>query len=165
MCYAIFRISVKEFCSPIAQSLSTLSAMHRLTCLTITSWRIQINQETVRHFGWPSIYSAMLFYAGIWPTTVVLNNKCQKVPILFQEATKMKWYISDWSARGFIIGFCMLLGYLDFQSAFKVAYFRLIDDICDKMHVQIMIDIRWFSLIGLWYLVYVNTVSFLLCNV
>ncbi|KAJ3691394.1 hypothetical protein LUZ61_020558 [Rhynchospora tenuis] len=134
-------LSFNELSGLIPQSLSTLSSLHNLN---LSYNNFSGNIPTGRQLDTisdPSIYIGNSYLCG--PLT---NKSCSKdlASLSIESAhnqREMVWFYSA-IALGFIFGFWSVCVILIFRIAWSVPYFQRIDNLFDKMYIQIVLAMR-----------------------
>ncbi|KAJ4776384.1 LRR receptor-like serine/threonine-protein kinase GSO1 [Rhynchospora pubera] len=134
-------LSFNELSGLIPQALSTLSSLHNLN---LSYNNFSGNIPTGRQLDTisdPSIYIGNSYLCGS-PT----NKNCSKdqTSLSIESATNQSeilWFY--WAiALGFFMGFWSVCVILIFRIDWSVAYFQIIDNLFDKMYIQIVLAMR-----------------------
>ncbi|KAJ4807778.1 Receptor-like protein 12 [Rhynchospora pubera] len=137
-------LSMNELSGPIPQALSNLAPLHQLNLsYNNFSGRIPTGRQ-LDTLTDPSIYAGNAYLCG-FPTNKSCpeNNQTPREPDFLSEDEKSEtiWFHLT-TIVGFIMGIWCLGGVLIFKGAWRIAYFRIIDNIFDVIYVQIMLAMR-----------------------
>ncbi|KAJ1695925.1 hypothetical protein LUZ63_012623 [Rhynchospora breviuscula] len=140
-------LSVNELSGPIPQALSNLAPLHKLNLsYNNFSGRIPTGRQ-LDTLTDPSIYAGNAYLCG-FPTkkSCPENNQTPREPDFLSEDEKSGTiWLHLTTIVGFIMGIWCLGVVLIFKGAWRIAYFRIIDNIFDVIYVQIMLAKRRLS--------------------